>query len=185
MEKSQVVAVDRDLFDDRKDVGRPVFEDGRRGFKKNIPAHGAEDFLDIVVPDVVAAESYGLVEKALGVAQASVGRLGDQIQSQGADRQTFARGDPRQMFRDLLPRNFLEFEMLAARGDGRRDLVKFRRREDEHRVRRGLLKGFEEGVESRSRNLMDLVDDDDLEPALNRFVFDTFPESADLLNAPA
>jgi len=50
---------------------------------------------------------------------------------------------------------------LASRDDRRRHLVRFRRREDEHRMRRRFFERFQERVKGGERELMHLVDDVD------------------------
>ncbi len=83
------------------------------------------------------------------------------------------------------PRGWHELEViaLAAREDRDRDLVNFRRREDERRVRRRLFQGLEERVERRHREHVHLVDDVDLAPQLRGLVADTVTELADVVDA--
>ena len=61
---------------------------------------------------------------------------------------------------------FLNSKVLAARQDGRRDLVELGRGEDEDHVRRRLLEGLEEGVEGLRGEHVDFVDDVDLVAAV-------------------
>ena len=84
-----------------------------------------------------------------------------------------------------LSRDLLEFEMLAAGNDRGRDLVELRRREDEDGVGGRLLEGLEQGVERGPGDLVDLVDDDDLVPAVDRLVLNALAEGPDLVDAAA
>ena len=60
---------------------------------------------------------------------------------------------------DILRPDAAEGEALAARENGRGDLVQLRRRENEHQVRGRLFQDLEQRVERGRREHMHLVDD--------------------------
>ncbi len=66
------------------------------------------------------------------------------------------------MFSDVIYCNPLEVKDLAARKDGRDDFVFLCRGQDELGIRRRLLKGLQEGIESGLAEHVDLIDDVDL-----------------------
>src|SRR3989304_1176362 len=76
-----------------------------------------------------------------------------------------------------------EGEALTARGDGRRQLVRFGGRQDEDDVRRRLLQRLEEGVEGRLRQHVHLVDEVDLVVAGAGREGDLLAQAADLVDA--
>ena len=59
--------------------------------------------------------------------------------------------DELQMFRDQVCRNAMEIEALTAAQNGRQNLLRFGRRENEFHVRRRFLERLEQRVERRWR----------------------------------
>ena len=114
---------------------------------------------DVFVGDVLARKTHHLVEDGERVAQGAVGLLCDDVQRLGFGIDAFALCDIGQVLGDVVHRDALEVEDLAARQNGRDDFVFFRRGEDELGVRRRLFQSLQEGVESGRRKHVDLVDD--------------------------
>ncbi len=71
---------------------------------------------------------------------------------------------------DVFVRDAMEVETLAARKNGLENLLRIGGAQNEHHVRRRLLKGLEQRVERRRREHVNLVDDVDLVGATNRRV---------------
>ena len=71
---------------------------------------------------------------------------------------------------DVLVRDAMEVETLAAGKNGLENLLRVGGTQDEDDVRRRLLKGLEQGVERRGREHVHLVDDVDLVRAAHRRV---------------
>ena len=74
-------------------------------------------------------------------------------------------------------------EALAAREDGRRDLVDLGRGQHEDDVGRRLFEGLQEGVEGLLGEHVDLVDDVHLVAAVDRRVADLVAQLADVVDA--
>ena len=117
-------------------------------------AHGGDDRFG---RDHIAAGA--LVEQRQRVAHAAVRHAGEQRSGVRLQVQVLLPGNKVQARGDRIDRDALEAVPLAAGEDRRRDLVQLRRREDEHEVRRRLLKDLQQGVERRGAEHMHLVDD--------------------------
>ena len=70
---------------------------------------------DILVSDVLSAEAHHLVENGEGVAEGTVGFLGDDVQSFGFGGHALVLGDKSQMTGNVVDRNALEVKYLASR----------------------------------------------------------------------
>ncbi len=180
--EAEVIAGRYDAFDEGEDLVRLLVEDGRREAAEQVLADCPEDGLEVLVADVLAAEGHGLVEKALGVAHAAVGGLGDEGQPGGGDGDAFFLRDLHEVVDDVLVGDLAELEMLAAGNDRRRDLVELRRRENEHGVRRRLLERLEKGVEGMRREHVDFVDDEHLGAGIGGLVFDHLADGFDVVD---
>ena len=75
-------------------------------------------------------------------------------------RDSLLRGDVFEVLDGVLDADAVEVVDLAAREDRREDLVFLGGGEDEDRMGGGLFEGFQEGVEGRRREHVDLVDDE-------------------------
>ena len=181
-DEAEVVAGGDDAFDEREDLRRLLVEDGRGEPEEHVLTDRAEDRLEVLVADVLAAEGHGLVEEALGVAHAAVGGLGDQGQAGRGDGDPLPLRDLHEVVDDVLVGDLAELEVLAARDDGRRDLVELRRGEDEDRVRRRFLEGLEQGIEGVGREHVDFVDDEDLGPGVGGLVLDHLADGLDVVH---
>ena len=114
---------------------------------------------DGFVGDVFSRETHHLVEDRQSVAQGAVSLLGDDVQGLGFSVDTFALGYISQVFLDVFNCNSFEIKYLTAREDGRDDFVFLCGGKDELGVRRRLLQGLQEGVESILAEHVNLVDD--------------------------
>ena len=86
---------------------------------------------------------------------------------------------------DALERQALEVELQAARQDGRRQLLRVGRGQQEDHVRRRLLEGLEQRVEAVVREHVHLVDEVHLVTATGRRVLHVLEQLAGLLDLGA
>ncbi len=114
------------------------------------------------VGDIALAIACHLVENGQGVAHGAVGLFGYHLQGLLLARVTLLPGHHAEVPDDVPDGYSLEVVNLAARYDGRQELVLFRRGEDEDHVGRRFLEGLEEGVEGGRREHVHLVDDEHL-----------------------
>ncbi len=103
-----------------------------------------------------------LAEHGQGVAHRARTRARDEGEGLGLRRDALLLGHPAEML--LQPADWHEAVgvVVGARADGREDLVRLRRREDELEVPRWLLDQLEQGVGRVDGQLVRLVDDVDL-----------------------
>jgi len=184
LEKHTEVMPSLDQRVDKSEDGlRFFFQDRRRTGIKQLRADRAQDLLEIIVIDDLSAEGDGLVEKALGVPETPFSGVGDQGEGGRANRYAVALGDIHQVIDDLLLRDLLEFKVLTAGDDGRGHLIELRGGEDEHRILGRLFQCLEEGVESRSGDLVDFVDDDDFIAAADGLVFQALAQGPNVIDS--
>src|SRR4029079_13273450 len=93
-----------------------------------------------------------------------------------------AVGDSAQKLRQLGEAGAREEEGLAARAHRRQDLRELGRAEDEDEMRRRLLDQLEERVPRGIRELVRLVEDVDLEAALDRLEDHVLADLADVVD---
>ena len=122
----------------------------------------AESFPHLVVGELVAVRIDELLQQVDRIAQATRSDPRDLLQ------RVFGALDPLFARDELEPpdggfeRNAPEIEPLAARDDGRRHLMRFRRRQHEDDVGRRLFQRLQQRVEGRLRQHMHLVNEVDL-----------------------
>ena len=103
-----------------------------------------------------------LAEHRQRVAHAAGARARDEGQRGGLGRDALLLADVGQVLLQRLGRHEAEGVVVRARADGRQDLLRLRRGEDEAHVLRRLLDELEQRVEARGRDHVGLVDDVDL-----------------------
>ncbi len=150
-----------DVVEDEQDVAGPAVKDMVDDLEVIVVIQHVQVVDDILIGDVLAAETYHLVEDGKGVAQGTVGFLGDDVQRFRLGIDAFALGDISQVLGDIVHRNPLEVKNLATRKDGGDNLVLLRRGKDELGIRRWLFQCLQESVEGRCRQHVNLVDDVD------------------------
>ena len=116
----------------------------------------------------LAREGDDLVEGALGVAHAAAGGAGDQREAGLVDGDLLRLHNLPELLGDGGGADGAELEDLRARENRVGNLVEQGRRHDEHDVRRRLLDRLEQGVERARRELVHLVDDEDLVAVADR-----------------
>ncbi len=182
-ELAQVEPRARHLVDD-PEAGGGVLR-GDRGAHAEIEfvVHDLQERADLLNPDRAAAKRDDLVEDALRIAQRTVGPAGDQLERGVVDVDLLLLRDRGDGGDDLGRGDPPELEPLAAREDGRGDLVHLGRGEHEDDVRRRLLQGLQQGVEGLLGEHVHFVDDVDLVLPLRGPVPDGLPQVADLVDA--
>ena len=146
-------------------------------------ADETEDLAHALCRDCPFGERRALVEDGQRIAHAAVGLYRDHREGLVLGLHLHLCRDVAQAALDLLDSDALEVVALAARLDGRRDLMGLRRRENEDDVRRRLLERLQERVERLGRQHVDLVDDVDLVAAIDRRELDRLAQVADLVDA--
>ena len=117
------------------------------------------------------------------VAHAALGRAGDARKRRVLRRNALLLHRNPHARDDLVHRNAVEVEALAAGEDRRGELLRLRRRQDEHDVGRRLLQRLEQRVERARREHVHLVDDVDAVAAHLRRVLHLLAQVADLIDA--
>ena len=112
--------------------------------------------------DLLSRERDHLIERALRVAHAAFGVARDQRDGVLVGVNALGLHDGAELAGDRRRADDAELVLLRARADRLRDLVQLRRRHDEDDVRRRLLHRLEQRVERLRRELVHLVDDEDL-----------------------
>ncbi len=143
----------------------------------------AEDIHHIVLGDVRAAEGNHLVEHALGIAQPPLGPAGKRLGGGLVELDLLAFRDVEKVLLDEIRRDAAEIETLATAGDGRGNLLRLGRREDELHMRGRLLERFEKRVERAGGEHVHLVDEVDFKRPAGGGVGRAFAEIADVFHA--
>src|SRR5690606_21325499 len=103
-----------------------------------------------------------LIEIRLGVSHRSLAGTGDLVKGIVLDLDALRIGDQLEAVVDLLPRDRAEEELLTARANSFGNLLQLGCRHNEDDVRRRLFERFQQGIEGMARQLMDLIDDENL-----------------------
>ena len=159
---SQVVTRLHQSARDVEDTRRVLAGDDLDQVEQQIALDQPEHLGNLRGVDRPGPERQHLVERALRVAHAALGRPGDERDRLVSDLDLLGVRDPPELIRDRLCPDRPQLEHLGAREDRVGDLVQLRRRHHEDDVRRRFLHRLEEGIERRGGELVDLVDDEDL-----------------------
>ena len=107
----------------------------------------AEQGLQIALPNGLAGEGYGLVQQAEGVPHAPFTGPRQRGETPVLDADALLGRDVAEALDDLGPRDPTKAIVLAARQNGRRDLVDLGGGEDEDHVGRRFLERLQQRVE--------------------------------------
>ena len=94
-----------ELVHEVQEARQLAVEDEDEGLGDGLAAGDAEDVIDVLLDDVVAAEGDELVEHGLRVAHAAVGHAGNGLGRGGRQRNALARGDIDEVVRDDVGRD--------------------------------------------------------------------------------
>ena len=111
---------------------------------------------------LAAAKGNQLLKRGERVSHAAFRAMGDQLESLALKFHALSHANGAEAGNDRIRRDASEVETLATRMNGLRDLLRVRCGQNEHDVTRRLLKRFEQRVERRRGEHVNLVDDVDL-----------------------
>ena len=114
------------------------------------------------------AEHHELLEGGQSVSHAAIRASGDKVEGLRFESHVFFHTDSAKTGHNLLVRDTVEVEALAARVNGSRHLLRIGGAQDEYHVRWWLLEGLQQCVEGRSGKHVNLVDDVHLRTAPGR-----------------
>ena len=163
--------------------GELLVQNQRQRMGYGFPGRDAEDVKHLLFFNVVSAEGNKLVQHGLRVPHASVRHLGDGKGRFPAQAHSFRRGDVKQVFRNDFRGNGAQVEALAARQDGRQNLVGFRSRKNEFDVGGRLLQRFQQGVEGLLGEHVHFIYIDDAEIAPAGSESHVVPQVTDVVDA--
>ena len=146
--------------------------------------HAAEHVAHRGLLQGAVAKGNGLVGEGQGVAHRATRRTGDQAQGLHIGLDVFVPQHLPQMFNDGFRGHGTQIELQAARQDRDRHFVRVGGGQYEFQVLGRLFQGFEHGVECCVAQHVHLVDHEDLEAALHRFVNRLLQQLLHLVYAP-
>ena len=131
----------------------------------------------------VAAAGDGLIERRKRIAHAALAGLRQHGERFGIRLDAFLLADPRHARDQLVEIHRAKAEVLAARRDGGRNLVRFRGAEHEHGPGRRLFDGLQQRVEGFVGDLVGFVDDENLVAVARRLIAHVLAQLAHFVDA--
>ncbi|MCY1412445.1 hypothetical protein D9M71_278520 [compost metagenome] len=128
------------------------------------------------------AKGDGLVGQAHGIAHRAVGGAAQQPQGVVFERHVLDAQHMAQVLDHSLGGHVLQGELQATGQNGRRQLLRVRRRQDELHIGRRLFQGLEQGIERVSGQHVHFVDQVDLEAPAARCVLHVVEQLAGILD---
>ena len=181
-EPREVLSLVGELLDEGKEAGRVAVDDQVAEAEERLLVDRPEKLEDGLDGDLAVGRGRELVERRDRVAEAPTRAAGDQRERGVRGLDLLPVGDQAQELRQLGEAGPREEERLAARAHRGEDLVELGRAEDEDEVRRRLLDQLQERVPGGIRQLVRLVEDVDLEAALDRLEDDVVADLADVVD---
>ena len=182
-EPAEVLPLLGELLDERQHAGRVAVDDHVADAEQRLLLDGTDELEHRLRVDRAVRRGGELVEGRHGVPERPAGAAGDQRQGRVGRLDSLAFRDPAQQRDELGEPGSLEDERLAARADGGEHLAELGRAEDEEEMRRWLLDELEECVPGRGRQLVRLVEDVHLVPALDRLQHHALADLPDVVDA--
>ena len=183
-ELAEILSLLGELLDEVEGAGRVPVDDHVTEPEQRLLVDRPDELEDGLGVDRVVRRGGELVECRHRVAERAARSSRDERESRVLRLDPLALGDSAQQGHDLRQARPLEHEGLAARAHRGEHLLQLGRAEDEHEVGRRLLDQLEECLPGRVRELMGLVEDVDLEAALDRLEDDALPDLTDVVDAP-
>ena len=181
-EPRQVLALVGELLDEGEQAGRVLVDDQVAEPEERLLLDGAEQLEDGLHRHFAVGGRGELVERGDRVAEAPARAARDQREGRVGRFELLAVGDLPEELRELRQARPREEERLAAGAHGPEHLVELGRAEDEDEVRRRLLDQLQERVPRGVGELVRLVEDVDLEAALDRLEDDVLADLADVVD---
>jgi len=160
-EIGEVHAIPGIFLDESEGIFQIVFTDSEGELADACRAEAAEGFLDHIFGKG-GGKGAELIEERLGVAEAAIGKSGDELQGVFIGVDFFFFCDCKELFGDFFDTLWLEEVALGAGEDGLGDFFKLSSGEDEDRVGGRLFKDFEEGVPGGGREHVGFINNEDL-----------------------
>ncbi len=153
---------------DRREAGQGIAaHQGVEETLNRLCVDQAEQIADLGLRQQVVARGQDLVEDRFGVAHPAGGQASHQLDGARLGLPSVGRQDPFELAGDLLDAQPGEVEALDPGQDGRPDLARIGRAEDEHDMVGRFLEGLEQDVPA-FLDPLDLVDDVDLAGEVRR-----------------
>ena len=130
------------------------------------------------------AKGDGLIGEGQRIAHRATRGAGNQAQGLHIGADVFVAQHLAQVLDDGFGRHGAQIELQTARQHGDRHLVRVGGGQDKFQILGRLFQGFEHGVERRVAQHVHLVDHEDLEAALHRFVNRLLQQLLHLVHAP-
>ena len=143
----------------------------------------AEHVAHGVFLQLATAKSDGLIGERQGVAHGATSPPRDQTQSADLGGHALGLQHLLQVLQDRVGRHGPQVELQTAREHGHRHFLWVGGGQDEFQVLGGLFQGLEHGVERMPGEHVHLVDHEDLEAPLHRFVDGLFEQGLHILHA--
>ena len=150
---------------------------------ENVGGSGADQVADRVSGDASAGGGNGLIEDGERIAHGAVAGFGEQRESVIVGFDFFAGDQVAQLGDDVVELDGAKTEMLAARADGLRNVLRLRGGEHEDDVVGRLFQRLEQRVEGSVGDLVRFVEDVDFEAVASRTVAGGLAEFADFVDA--
>ena len=171
-----------DFVEREHDFGDVAAEEGVGQVEVVVVVQDVEIFDDLPVGDVAAGEGRHLVEDGEGIAHASVGFAGDDVERRFLVSVAFLVGHALEVGHHIGHLHAGEVVDLTPREDGGENLVLLGGGEDEDGVGGRFFEGFEKGVEAGLREHVHLVDDEHLVASDLRRYLHLLDEGADVVD---
>ena len=134
--------------------------------------------------NLAIAKCDGLIGERQGIAHRPTRRACEQTQSSRIGGNTLLRQHVHQMLQNCLGRHRPQVELQAARQHGNGHLLWIGRGQHKLQILRRLFQRFQHRVEGVPGQHVDLVNHEDLEASLHRFVHRLLQQRLDLVHAP-
>ena len=181
-EPGEILALVGELLDEGKQARRVAVDDQVAEAEERLLVHRPEQLEDGLDGDLAVGRGRELVERRDRVAEASARAAGDQRERGVRGLDLLPVRNQAQELRQLGQPWPREEEGLAARPHRAEHLVQLGRAEDEDEMRRRLLDQLQEGVPGGIGQLVRLVEDVDLEAALDGLEDDVVADLADVVD---
>ena len=182
-ELAQVLAVPREFVQFTEHQLHIAFQQTFREGKQLRLRSKAEHREHVRLDDGVPAKTDELIERAFAVAHSAVRAARDGVERRFINGHALLARDHPQMIHHQLDGNAAQIEPLAARENGRQNLLRLRRGEHELHMRRRLFERLEERVEGLLREHVNFVNDVNFELRGGGRVLHCLAQLADFLDA--
>ncbi len=182
-EMLQVLAVTFQFIDHFQHAARIVFRQRLGDFFQRLERKSAQQRAHLGGIQFGAAAGNRLIQRRKRVAYAAFTGRGQNSQHFGVGLDAFLLADPRHARHQVFEIHGAETEVLAARSDGRRNLVRLGSAEHEYGPWRRLFNRLEQRVKGFVGDLVSFVDDKNLVPVARRLIAHIFAQLPHVIDA--